>query len=279
VGGALLVWRELTAERPAIDFRVLRHRDTWVGTAIGIIMGVGLFGSVFIIPVFLQGTLRMSVWQTGLIILPGAIATGITLFISGRIERLVDQRLSIAAGSAVFFAAMWQLAHLGADAGAPDFFWPLILRGLGLGLMFVPLTTVTLSGLDHRELPQGTGISNFFRQLGGSLGIALLATLFVHYEKEAMAVLATHLTPYDLGTQLQIGRMTSAFVARGADAQTAHAQALTAMQYRLIQQASVLAFARISMVSGLIMLSGTPLLLLVRKPEKRRAQGGAVMAE
>jgi len=279
LGGILLVWRELTAERPAIDFRVMRHRDTWVGTAIGIITGIGLFGSVFIIPVFLQGTLRMSVWQTGLVILPGAIATAVSLFVSGRIDRLVDQRLSIAAGSAVFFASMWQLSHISAASGAGDFFWPLILRGLGLGMMFVPLVTVTLSGLDAKELPQATGISNFFRQLGGSLGIALLATLFVHFEKQAFAVLASHLTPYDLGTRLQMGQMTAAFVARGADAQTAHGMALTAMQYRLLQQASVLAFERISMVSGFIMLSAVPLLLLVHRPEKRRAQASAVMAE
>jgi len=277
LGGVLLVWRELTADRPAIDFRVMRHRDTWVGTTIGIVTGIGLFGSVFIIPVFLQGTLQMSVWQTGLIILPGAIATGMALFLSGRIDRIVDQRLSIALGSGLFFLSMWQLAHISADAGAHDFFWPLILRGLGLGTLFVPLTTVTLSGLDHRELPQATGISNFFRQLGGSLGIALLATLFVHFEKEALAVLSTHLTPYDLGTRLQMRQMTAAFTARGADAQTAHAMALTAMQYRLMRQASVLAFERISMVSGFLMVSAVPLLLLVHKPSKRRAQGAAAM--
>ena len=82
LGSAFLLWRELTADRPAIDFRVLRHRDTWVGTVLGVMVGVGLFGSVFILPVFLQGTLRMTAWQTGLIILPGALATAVSTFVA-----------------------------------------------------------------------------------------------------------------------------------------------------------------------------------------------------
>ena len=276
VGSILLVWRELSAERPAINFRVMRHRDTWVGTALGVVVGVGLFGSVFILPVFLQGTLRMTAWQSGLIILPGAMATAVSTFMAGRIARHVDSRLTVLVGSSFFFLSMWQLSHITGQSGAHDFFWPLIFRGFGLGGLFVPLATITLSGLDRRELSQATGISNFFRQMGGSLGIALMATLLVHFQQEARAVLATHLSWYDGGTRLRLGQLTGAFVGRGADAASARNMALTAMQGQLIQQASVLAFAKVYLLSGFILMGAMPLLLLIRKPQPGGPQGPAV---
>ena len=272
-GGALLLWREMTAERPAIDFRVLRHRDTWVGTVLGIVLGVALFGSIFVLPVFLQGTLRMTAWQTGLIILPGAIATALSTFVVGRLARYVDPRLVITTGSGFFFLAMWQLAHITAQSGAHDFFWPLIFRGIGLGCLFVPLATITLSGLELREIPQATGLSTFFRMLGGSLGIALVATLLMHFQQESRAVLATHLSWYDAGTRLRLGQLTAAFVGRGADALSARSMALTAMQGQLVQQASVLAFSKLYILSGLILVGALPLLLLVRKPQRGGMRG------
>lgn len=276
VGGALLLWREMATERPAIDFRVMRHRDTWVGTALGVVVGVGLFGSVFILPVFLQGTLRMTAWQSGLIILPGALATAASTFVAGRIDRHVDPRLVVTAGGGFFFLSMWQLSHITAQSGAQDFFWPLIFRGLGLGGLFVPLATITLSGLDRRELGQATGLSNFFRQMGGSLGIALMATLLVHFQQQARAVLATHLSWYDAATRMRLGQMTDAFLARGADAASARSLALTAMQGQLVQQASVLAFAKVFLLSGFILVGALPLLLLVRLPQRGEARGPAV---
>ena len=83
------------------------------------------------------------------------------------------------------------------ESGAGDFFWPLIWRGVGLGLMFVPLTTMTLAELSPQELPQGTGLYNFFRQLGGSFGIAVMATLLTRYATQMRAVLGDHVTMSD----------------------------------------------------------------------------------
>jgi len=278
VGSALLVWREMATGKPAIDFRVLRHRDTWVGTALGVVVGVGLMGSVFILPVFLQGTLHMTAWQSGLIILPGAMATAVSTFTAGRIDRYVDSRLTVLVGGGFFFLSMWMLSHITGQSGAGDFFWPLIFRGFGLGGLFVPLATITLSRLDRRELSQATGISNFFRQMGGSLGIALMATLLVHYQQESRSVLATHLSWYDAGTRMRLGQLTAAFLSRGADATSARSMALTAMQGQLVQQASVLAFARVYLLSGFILMGSMPLLLLIRKPQ-RGGQRGPAAAE
>jgi len=145
--------------------------------------------------------------------------------------------------------------------------------------VFVPLTTITLSGLDLREIPQATGVSNFFRQLGASLGIALMATLLVHYTQESRAVLATHVSWYDFATRARLDQLVHAFVGRGADALTAQSRALAVLQGQLMQQASILAFSRLYLLSGLVLVVSMPLLLLLRKPRAGAGRPGPVAAE
>ncbi len=264
VGGVMLVWRELTTDHPVIDFRVLRHRQMWVGTVLGIVMGLGLYASVFTLPVFLQGNLQMTAEQTGIVLLPGAIATAVSMAAAGRLSRRVDPRLLIALGAALFAGAMWKLSQVTGESGAGDFFWPLILRGLGLGLMFVPLTTITLAELAREELPQGTGLYNFFRQLGGSLGIAGIATMVAHETVSTKATLTEHVTSFDAGSTARLRMLTGGFVARGADPWTARERAYAIVDRQVGGQASVLAYGHVYVVAALLILSLIPLLILVR---------------
>jgi DHA2 family multidrug resistance protein len=263
--GAILVWRELTTEHPVIDFRVLRHRQMWVGTLLGVVMGVGLFASVFTLPVFLQGNLRMTAQQTGIALLPGALATAVSMAVVGRLTNRFDPRILITIGALLFASAMWQLSKITGESGSSDFFWPLIFRGVGLGMMFVPLTTITLAELSVRELPQGTGLYNFFRQLGGSLGIAAIATLLSHYTAQFRAILADHIASGDPVTLSRLEMTTQAMIGRGADPWTARARALSLMDRQLGAQASVIAYGRIYVLSAALILALIPLLLLVRQ--------------
>jgi DHA2 family multidrug resistance protein len=137
-------------------------------------------------------------------------------------------------------------------------------------MMFVPLTTITLAELSPRELPQGTGLFNFFRQLGGSLGIAGIATLLTHYTAQFKATLAEHVTTVDGTSVARLEMLTRAMLARGADAITAHQRALALMDRTIAGQASVLAYSRIYVLSAVIILALVPLLVLVR-----RSRGGA----
>src|SRR6476661_945204 len=202
--GLLLLWRELTTASPAVDFRVLKHRQMWVGTLLGVVMGVGLYAMSFTLPVFLQNNLRMTAEQTGFVLLPGAIATAVSMAVVGRLTRSFDPRILITIGALVFATAAWKLSLITGQSGKDDFFWPLILRGTGLGLMFVPLTTITLAELSPRELPQGAGLYNFFRQLGGSFGIAAIATLVARYTAQFRAILGEHLVSSDPTTVARV---------------------------------------------------------------------------
>jgi DHA2 family multidrug resistance protein len=271
VGGVGLAWRELTTEHPVIDFRVLRHRAMWVGTVLGIVMGVGLYASVFTLPVFMQNNLRMTAEQTGIVLLPGALATAVSMWVVGKLTTKFDARLLIAVGAGTFALAMWQLSEITSDSGSGNFVLPLILRGVGLGLMFVPLTTVTLADLPRAELPQATGLYNFFRQLGGSLGIAGVATIVSHDTVQAKATLTAHVTMMDPGSLGRVNMLARGFAARGADAGTAMHRAYAVLDREILGQASVIAYAHSYIIAAILVLALIPLLILVRQTKNANA--------
>ncbi|HEU4564434.1 MAG TPA: DHA2 family efflux MFS transporter permease subunit [Gemmatimonadaceae bacterium] len=270
---AALVWHELRTREPVIDFRVLRSRQLTAGTLIASVLGVALFGSVFILPIFLQQLHGFSAWQTGKVILPGALASAFTMAVVGRNAQRLDARYTVAAGALLFLLSMWMLSRLTLDAGAHDLFWPLILRGVGLGLIFVPLTNASMAELSVRDLHQGTGLYNLSRQLGGSLGIAIMATLLGRWVRAEKAVLTEHVSMYDPETTARLTMLTRGLMARGTDAITAKSQALAVLDRQIAAQANVLAFSRVYLLSGIILVSALPLLFLFRTGRARGAMG------
>jgi DHA2 family multidrug resistance protein len=264
-GWMALMWRELTTDHPVIDFRVLKHRQMWVGTLLGVVMGVGLYAMSFTLPVFLQTNLHMTAQQTGIVLLPGALATAISMAVVGRLSNSFDPRLVITGGALLFAGAAWKLSLITGESGASDFFWPLIGRGVGLGMMFVPLTTITLAQLSPQELPQGVGLYSFFRQLGGSFGIAGIATLVARYTAQFRAVLGEHLAANDPMALGRLEMLTRGMMARGADQWTARQRALSLVDRQLFGQASVIAYSHIYVLAAGLILLLIPLLLLVRQ--------------
>jgi MFS transporter, DHA2 family, multidrug resistance protein len=275
LAGVGLVWRELTTDEPVIDFRVLKSRQLAAGVTFASVLGLALFGSVFVLPVFLQSLHGFTAWQTGRVILPGALASAVTMAIVGRNAGRIDARYTIVAGASLFMLAMWQLSRLTIDAGADDMFWPLVWRGVGLGLIFVPLTNATMAELSVRQLAQGTGLFNLTRQLGGSLGIAIMATLLARYTKVEKAVLTEHVSSYGPETVARVELLTRGMIAKGMNAMSAKQQALAVIDRQVQAQASVLAFSKIYLLSGIILLCSLPLLLLWKTGRARMDVGPA----
>ena len=183
-----------------VDLRILRNRQLAAGVVFGLILGFALYASVFALPVFLQTLRGYTAWDTGKVILPGAIASAITMAITGRITGKVDARYLIVTGVGLFFWAMWLHYHFTLEIGMHDLLLPMILRGVGLGLIFVPLTQVAVADLRPRQLAQGTGLFNLSRQLGGSFGIAVAATLLTRFTEQSREGLRAHLTPTEPST-------------------------------------------------------------------------------
>ena len=266
-----LVWRELTAKEPVINFRVLKSRQLATGVAMAMLLGFALFGSVFVLPVFLQGLHGFTANQTGLVILPGAIASAVTMAVLGRFAPRVDARPVIATGVLGFLWCMWSLSRLTIDAGAGDLFWPLIVRGISLGIIFIPLTSASMAELKPWEIPQGMGMFNLTRQLGGSLGIAIVATLLSRFTFQAKSQLTQHVVTIGTDAQARLDFISKGMVARGMNPSVAHQQALMVMDRMVTAQASVLAFSRIYLISGVALCCAIPLMLFWRHGRSRTA--------
>jgi MFS transporter, DHA2 family, multidrug resistance protein len=275
VSCVLLIWRELTTDEPIIDFSVLKSRQLSTGVLFAAALGLSLYGGVFVLPIFLQSLHGFTAWQTGKVILPGALASAFTMAIVGRNAQRLDARYTIVIGSALFMASMWEMSRITLDSGTADLFWPLVLRGVGLGLIFVPLTNASMAELSVRQLAQGTGLYNLTRQLGGSLGIALMATLLSRFTATRHAVLTEHVGAIDLATQSRLDMIARGLMSHGVNPIVAKQQALFVLDRQISAQASVLAFSKIYLLNGIILLCALPLLLLWKTGRGRGSTGPA----
>ena len=268
------VWHELTTEHPVIDLRILKNRQFATGAVLGGILGICLYATVFVLPVYLQQLQHFTANQTGMVILPGALASAVTMVVMARMLGKVDARLIASAGALFFAVAMWQWSHFTTESGQSDFFWPLILRGFALGLVFVPLNNLAMLELPMSKIAPATGIYNIMRQLGGSVGIALSATFVSRYGAESRAALTEHVSLYNPVVATRFESVVRAMMARGDAMAVARTKAAAAIMGAVQGQASMLAFEHIFLIFGLHFLVAIPLILTL-KWDKNRMRGGS----
>jgi DHA2 family multidrug resistance protein len=273
IGVVCFIWHELRTDHPIVDLRILRNRQLAVGVTFAVLLGFALYSSVFALPVFLQNVVQYTAWDTGKVILPGAISSAIAMAVVGRIASKVDARLLITTGVLMFLCSMWMHYHFTIETGLSDMFWPMVLRGFGIGLVFVPLTGATVADLTPGQIPQGTGLFNLSRQLGGSFGIAVTATLLSRFTDHARSALSAHLTASDAATRGWLDAVTRSMQHLGGSLAQAQVRASALLELRLNQQASVFAFEKVFLIMGLSFTAVLPLLLLFRTG---RARGGGM---
>jgi MFS transporter, DHA2 family, multidrug resistance protein len=273
--GVLLVWHELRTPEPVINFRVLKSRQLAAGVSFAAFLGLALYGSVFVLPIFLQSLHGFTAWQTGRVILPGALASAVTMAFVGKNAARLDARVTCVIGACLFFASMYEMSIITIDVGVGDLFWPLILRGVGLGMIFVPLTSATMADLKDAELAQGTGMFNLTRQLGGSLGIAIMATLLTRFTVMQKSLLSEHVVAGDPAVVSRLAGMARGLIARGMDPSQAKGAALAILDRQISAQASVLAFSKIYLLSGFLLMGALPMLLLFRTGRGRSHAGAS----
>src|SRR2546422_6340111 len=159
------IWHELTTEHPVVDLRILKSRQLAVGVVFGMTLGICLYATIFVLPVYLQSLQGFTAEQTGFVILPGALASAFTMAVMGRTAGKFDGRLSIVAGGGGVAASLWEHAPLTPHSGLPELFLPLVFPGGGAGFIFVALTNLALADLPMSKIPNGTGLFNLMRQL------------------------------------------------------------------------------------------------------------------
>lgn len=271
VGLALFIWRELKVKNPAVDLRVLRHRSVAAGSLFSAVLGMGLYGAVFVIPIFAQSILHLTAQQTGMLLLPGALASAVMMPVMGKLTSSVDNRILIAAGALVVVFSMIVMGDMSPQTGEPQLFWPLILRGAGTVMMFLPLSLATLGPVPHKDMAAASGFYNLTRQLGGSIGIAVLTTVLSQRVGFHKAMLSENISVYNGTSMDRLNLLTGAFMAKGHDQVTAHKEALKLVNGTISVQSSVMSFNDIFRVVAFAFLFSLPLLLLLGKGSSKAA--------
>jgi DHA2 family multidrug resistance protein len=270
-GLLLFIWRELTYEHPIVNLRVLKDSNLRIGTIMCFILGFGLYGSTFLIPIYTQSVLGWSATDAGLLLIPSSITTGIMMpFIGKMIQRGIPQTYMVALGFFMFFLfTFWMHNVLTPDSGVEHMFWPLILRGVGLGLLFVPISTLSLATLSGKHIGEGAAFTGMMRQLGGSFGIAIITTYISRLNQEHRVNLVSHLNVTRFDVQERVHQIQMGFMSKGYSANVALSKTYKALELSVMKQAAVLTFMDIFMYLGALFLFCIPFILLIKKGKNK----------
>ena len=261
-----LVIYELRTEHPVIDLRVFKERSYAAGVFLMTVMGFVLYGSMVLLPIMLQTLLGYPPLAAGIAMAPRGLGAFFMMPITGLLTGRVDPRKLLALGLVIGGGTLLWLSGLNLQAGYWDVFWPQLIQGAGMSLMFVPLTTVSMDPIPRERMGNATSLFNLMRNLGGSIGIALTGTMLARNSQATISTLGSHVTIYDPASQSMFAQIRAAFMAAGADAVTATNQAYAALFGMVMRQASMVSFVGLFQLLGFMFLALLPLVLLMRRP-------------
>ena len=263
LGTILFIWRELSTDHPIVNFAIMRHRSFAVGMFTSFILGFGLYGSVFVFPVFCQNLLGFTAQQTGELLFPGGLCTIVMMpFIGKMLNKGIPAQFMATVGMFLFFVFTFMLSNSTLETGEVNVLIPLLIRGVGMALLFVPLTTLAIADLKGPEVGQGTGLNNMMRQLGGSFGIAALTTIIHIRQNVHRSNLLSNVNVYNNAFLQRMHMLEQGFMAKGKSALEATQMAYRAIEGAVIKQSLLLTYDDAYLISGLVMLFSIPLLYL-----------------
>jgi len=272
LGLFFFIWRELTTKNPIVELRVLKNGNLRIGTILSFIMGFGLYGSTFIIPLYTQSTLGWTALQSGALMIPAALTTAFMMPIIGQLlQRGAPKQILVALGMILFFGySFWGYKILTPDTGKDAFFWMLILRGFGMGMLFIPITTLALSSLKGQQIGQGAAFTGMMRQLGGSFGIALITTFMARQNMVHRSALVTRTDANNPLFQQRIANIQHANMAHGMGTDQALKAAYASLDFAINKQAQILSYMDVFLYLGLMFLICVPFVLLVKDGKKQK---------
>ncbi|EAT58593.1 DHA2 family efflux MFS transporter permease subunit [Chlorobium ferrooxidans] len=268
------VWWELHTEEPAVDLRVLaRSNNLAIAAVLTFIVGYGLYGSLFVFPVFVQRLLGFTALLTGTVLFPSALVTGIIALPLGiALQRGASPKLLMSFGMSAFVFFCWNLGQQTMQSGSENFFWVLLLRGVALGFIFIPVTMLAVAGLHGRDIGQATGLNNMVRQLGGSFGIAITNTYIAKRVAAHRVELLSHLSPYDPAAVARIDAIKQAATMRaGVSPSESELVALKALEGTVTIQSHHLAYMDAFMLIALLFALALPLLFFIKINKSEKA--------
>lgn len=268
---AAFVIRELAAPVPAVNLRLFKDRVFLSGTLVGAMMFSMLLANVFLLPLFMQELLGFTAVDSGIALMPRTLVMMVATPIVGRIYNSISPRVVVAFGVVLFAVGAYQMSHFTLATSEADVISTLIVQGVGFSCLFVPLTTVALANVERHKLTDATGLNSLLRQVGGSVGVAVFATLLTRYATTARVAIAAHAEIGRPEVAARLAAIKSAFLAKGFDPVAAEQASTQALGGTVAQQSFLLAFDKMFLLAGILFLGILPLLLFLKVDRRKPA--------
>ena len=265
VGLVGFIWRELTYEFPAVNLSLLKNWNLALGSVLNFIVGLVLLATVFVFPLFVQIGLGWTATKTGNFMISGAIASAVSMGLAGRfLTKGYNAKTMMLVGCAMVFTFAVMMSFSSPESAEHNFFWPFILRGLGIGFMMSPVMSLSLQGLKGPDISQAAGLSNMIRQLGGAVGIAIMNVFLLHRNAENDNYLLQNMNSYSEAFQDRLNMMTQNFVSQGYYLEDAQNMAYKMLDRSLFKQQSLVSYDNVFWTVAVTISICIPFILLIR---------------
>jgi len=263
---ALFFWIELTSKKPLLNLRLLTRRNFGFGVLANFLMGVALYGSVFILPQYLARIQGYNSEQIGMVLAWTGLPQLVLIPLVPRLMKRFDARLIIGVGFALFAASNFMNIYMTTDYASDQLFWPNVVRAVGQALAFAPLSAVATAGIEAENAGSASGLFNMMRNLGGAVGIAMLQTFLTKREQYHSNVLMQSVSLFEQATRTRLDQLTQYFVNHGvADRTDAAHRAFVAIGGIVQKQAFILAFSDTFYLLGVALLVALMAVLFLKK--------------
>jgi DHA2 family multidrug resistance protein len=258
---------ELTVKKPLLNLRLLVRRNFGFGILANFLLGIALYGSVFILPVYLSRVQGYNAEQIGMVLAWTGLPQLLLIPLVPRLMQRFDARLIIAVGFALFAASNFMNIYMTNDYAADQLFWPNVVRAVGQAFVFAPLSAVATAGIEPENAGSASGLFNMMRNLGGAVGIALLQTLLTKREQFHSNVLMQSVSLLEQATQARVEKLTQYFVSHGViDRIDASRRAYVAIGKIVQKQAFILAFSDLFFLLGVALMVALAASMMLKKP-------------
>jgi len=263
------LFHELRVSEPVVNLRVFKNRTYSTGVFLMSMLGVGLYGTTVLIPLILQTLLGYPALRAGIAMAPRGLGSFIAMPVVGLMMSKFDPRKLLTIGMAVCAFTLFQFSRLNLQAGYWDFFWPQFEMGRSLGLVFVPLTTISMSPIPKETMGNATSLFNLVRNLGGSVGISAVNTFVLRRAQANINILGAHVNPYSSSATQMLAALQHMFMSKGADLVAAAHRAQEALFRMVGQQANMLAYNNVFRILGGLFLFLIPFIFLMHRPQAK----------
>ena len=259
------IYRELSIDYPAVNIRLYKNYNLAMGSFMNFMLGFLLFGTVFIFPLFAQISLGWTATQTGAFMIPSALCTAVSMPIVGKLLGSgKNPKTIILIGIVMTFCFLMIMSFASPDSSQNDFYFPFVLRGVGLAFMMSPILSLAVQGLRGKDMAQAIGLANMIRQLGGALGIALINVFLTHKNAEVRGSMLGYITDYSSASADRIAGLTQNFVSKGFDPETAQSLAYKTIEGIVYKQQALVSYDQGFFMVGLSILICIPIVFLIR---------------